>query len=171
MWLWILGTLPPDWGDANIKYYAKYGILPQTHGNIIITLVDALAHLQWVGFSFFDRNYFNLVVILFLCSVRKVMKTTHKNSSIIILDISLTGLFWVPVSVLITLLFRIVLPVAGIIICILQMGKLRLCLCCKVEYIIHGSVPIILLRDSRLEIFVQLKQKTFEKSLLIELMP
>ena len=59
----------------------------------------------------------------------------------------------------------------ALIICILQMGKLRLCLRCKVGCMVHGSVPIILPRDSRLEIFVQLKQKMFKKSLLIELMP
>lgn len=123
--------------------------------NIIITMVNALHIFSgwefsfFCFFSFFDRDYFNLVVILFLCYIRKVAKTTHiyKNSSIIVLGISLTGLFWVTVSVLIdviTLFFKIILPVPGIIICILQMEKLRLCLCCKVGYIINGIIQIIL---------------------------
>lgn len=148
IWTWIL---PPGCGNINIKYYAKYGILIQNHANIIITLVDALAHLQWAGvflfFPFFDRDYFNQVVILFLGYVRKMVKTTYKNSSIIVLGISLTGLFWVTVNVLIdilTLFFKIVLPMTGIIICLLQMEKLRLCLCCKVEYIINEIIQIIL---------------------------
>lgn len=74
MRIWILQILPPGCGDINIKYYARYGILLQNHANIIITLVDALAHLQWVEVSFFVRDYFNLLVILFLCYVRKVAK-------------------------------------------------------------------------------------------------
>lgn len=37
-----------------------------------------------------------------------------------------------------------VLLVAGMVICILQMEKLRLCLHCKVEYIINGTTQIIL---------------------------
>lgn len=146
------------------------GFFPKPMVTIIITLIDA-STFAVSGIFPFDRNYFNLVVILFLCSVRKVMKTTHKNSSIIILDISLTGLFWVPVSVLITLLFRIVLPVAGIIICILQMGKLRLCLCCKVEYIIHGSVPIILLRILDLKFLCNWSRRRLKSLCWWELMP
>lgn len=102
-------------------------------------------------FSFFDKDYFNLAVILFLCYVRKVAKTTHtyKNSSIIVLGISLTGLFGDTVSVLrdiLMLFFKTVLPVAGIIICILQMEKLRPCLRCKMEYVINGIIQIILTR-------------------------
>lgn len=53
MHLWILGVLPPGCGVINKKYYAKYGILLQNPTNIIITLVDALTHLQWVGIFLF----------------------------------------------------------------------------------------------------------------------
>lgn len=68
---------------------------------------------------------------------------TSKNSSIMILGISLTGLFRVTVSVgrdIISSFFKSAPPVAGRVTGVLQMGKLRLSLCCKVEYVIHGIV-------------------------------
>lgn len=53
MWIWILEILPLGCGDIHVKYYAKYGILLPNDANIIINLVAALAHLQWVGVFLF----------------------------------------------------------------------------------------------------------------------
>lgn len=118
-----------------MKYWTKHGSLFQHRAHIIISLVDALAHLQWVGiFLFF---FFLIVIILtqqlyfsLLCQGSGKNHThTYKNSNITILGISLTGLFSVTVSILIDIIllsFKRTLPVAGITICVLQMEKLRL---------------------------------------------
>lgn len=58
--MWISRILPLGCKDIHLKYYAKYVVLLQNPARIIITLVDALAHLQWVGiflFHFFEFHF------------------------------------------------------------------------------------------------------------------